>query len=90
MECAAKKMEEKELENPILTQLVQNCSTFSKARRTLAYVRRFVDIIREKNTRRGPISVQELKNAENQLFIWCQVHLDQQQLDEKLIVKELA
>jgi len=30
-------------ENPILSHLLKTCSTYSKVRRSLAYVRRFID-----------------------------------------------
>lgn len=48
------------------------CSTFSKLRRTLAYVLRFIRILRNKVKETVPISVNELKTSENLLFQWCQ------------------
>ena len=48
-------------DNPILHQLLKTCSTFPKIRRTLAYVRRFVQNASKKNAKTGPITVQELK-----------------------------
>ena len=76
---------ELEEDNTILHQLLKTCSTFSKIRRTLAYVRRFAQNARKKNAKTGPITVQELKESENQLFKWSQLHLDQSVIDKKLI-----
>lgn len=45
--------------NTILHHLLKTCSTFPKIRRTLAYVRRFAQNARKKNTKTGPITVQE-------------------------------
>ena len=72
-------------DNPILHQLLKTCSTFPKIRRTLAYVRRFVQNASKKNAKTGPITVQELKESENQLFKWSQLHLDPSVIDKKLI-----
>ena len=72
-------------DNPILQRLLKTCSTFSKIRRTLAYVRRFVHNARKKNVKTGPITVQELKESENQLFKWSQIHLVPSVIDKKLI-----
>ena len=74
-----------EEDNPIFQQLLKTCSTFSKIRRTLAYVRRFAQNARKKNAKTGPITDQELKESENQLFKWTQLHLDQCVIDKKLI-----
>ena len=74
-----------EEDNTILHQLLKTCSTFSKIRRTLAYVRRFAQNARKKNANTGPITVQELKESENQLFKWSQLHLDPSVIDKKLI-----
>ena len=76
---------ELEEDNTILHQLLKTCSTFSKIRRTLAYVRRFAQNARKKNAKTGPITVQELKESENQLFKWSQLHLDPSVIDKKLI-----
>ena len=72
-------------DNPILHQLLKTCSTFPKIRRTLAYVRHFVQNARKKNAKTGPITVQEIKESENQLFKWSQLHLDPSVIDKKLI-----
>lgn len=74
-----------EEDNTILHHLLKTCSTFPKIRRILAYVRRFAQIARNKNTKTGPITVQELKESENQLFKWSQLHLDPSVTDKKLI-----
>ena len=84
-EANAKLEEVKSEGNPILHQLLKTCSTFPKIRRTLAYVRRFVQNARKKNAKTGPITVQELKESENQLFKWSQLHLDPSVIDKKLI-----
>ena len=74
-------------ENPILQQFLKTSSTFTKIRRTFAYVRRFVRNARKKDAKTGPITVQELKESENQLFRWSQLHLDPSAIDKKLIPK---
>ena len=82
------KLEHVKLEdNPILQQLLKTCSTFPKIRRTLTNVRRFIQNTRKKNSKIGPITVQELKESENQLFRWSQLHLDPSAIDKKLIPK---
>ena len=42
-------------ENPILLHLLKTCSTYSKIRRTLAYVGRFIHNARKMNPKSGPI-----------------------------------
>jgi len=86
-EAQAKLEPVKSEDNPILHQLLKNCSTFTKIRRTLAYIRRFVQNARKKKAKTGPITVQELQDSENQLFKWSQVHLDPSVIDKKLIPK---
>jgi len=71
--------------NPILQRLLKTCSKFSKTRRTHEYVRRFVQNAREKNVKTGPITLQESKDSENQLFKWSQIHLQSSVIDEKFI-----
>ena len=51
-------------ENPLLLHLLKTCSTYSKIRRTLAYVGRFIHNAWKMNPESGPISVQELNTAE--------------------------
>ena len=80
-EANAKQEEVKSEDNPIFHQLLKACSTFPKIRRTLAYVRRFVQNARKKNAK----TVQELKESENQLFKWSQLHLNPSVIDKKLI-----
>ena len=84
-EATAKPEQVKSEDNPILQKLLENCSTFPKIRRTLAYVLRFVQNTRKKNVKTGPITVQELKESENQLFKWSQFHLKPSVVDKKLI-----
>ena len=83
---AASVPEEKE-DNPIFCYLLQRCSTFTKIRRVLAYVHRFVEVTRHKAVLKGSPTVQELKHSELQLLKWSQLHIDLQHLDEKLIAK---
>ena len=75
-------------ENPILLHLLKTCSTYSKIRRTLAYIRRFIHNARKINPKSGPISVQELKAAETHLLKWGQFHVDEESLDKKLVAKK--
>ena len=75
-------------ENPILLHLLRTCSTYSKIRRTLAYVRRFIHNARRRNPTSGPISVQELKAAETHILKWSQFHVDEDSLDKKLVAKK--
>ena len=64
---------------------MRTCSTFSKARKTLAYVLRFVNNTRMKTKNRDPISPKELTESELRLFKWCQQTIDVDKLDKKLI-----
>ena len=75
-------------ENPILLHLLKTCSTYSKIRRTLAYVGRFIHNARKMNTKSGPISVQELKATETHLLKWSQFHVNEDSLDKKLVAKK--
>ena len=75
-------------ENAILLHLQKMCSTYSKIRRTLAYVRRFIHNARKMNPKSGPISVQELKAAETYLLKWSQFLVDEDSLDQKLVAKK--
>lgn len=84
-EATADPEQVKSEDNPILQKLLENCSTFPKIRRTLAYVLRFVQNTRKKNAKTGPITVEELKESENQLFKWSQFHLKPSVVDKKLI-----
>lgn len=77
---------QKELrDNPLFEHLMKTCSTFSKARKTLAYVLRFVNNTRMKTKNRDPISPKELTESELRLFKWCQQTIDVDKLDKKLI-----
>ena len=62
--------------NTILEQLLKTCSSFSKLRRALAYVLRFIQILRERVKETHPISVTELKTPKNLLFKWCQQEIN--------------
>ena len=53
-EINAKLEQVKSEDNPILHQLLKTCSTFPKIRRTLAYVRRFVQNARKRMRRQAP------------------------------------
>ena len=75
-------------ENPILLHLLRTCSTYSKIRRTLACVHRFIHNARRRNPTSGPISVQELKAVETHILKWSQFHVDEDSLDKKLAAKK--
>ena len=71
---------QKELRDyPLFEHLMRTCSTFSKARKTLAYVLRFVNNTRMKTKNRDPISPKELTESELRLFKWCQQTIDVRQ-----------
>ena len=53
-EATAKPEEVKSEDNPILQKLLENCSTFPKIRRTLAYVLRFVQNTRKRECQDRP------------------------------------
>ena len=59
-------------DNPILQHLMKTCSTLAKARKTLAYVLRFINNARKKENNTSPISPEELTESELQMFRWCQ------------------
>ena len=84
-EVNAKLWEVKSENNPTLHQLLKACSTFPKIRRTLVYVRRFVQNASKKKAKTGPITVQELNESENPAFKWRQLHLDPSVINKKLI-----
>jgi len=73
--------------NPIFSYLLQRCSTFTKIRRVLAYVHRFVEATRRRAVPKSSLTVQELKHSELQLLKWSQLPIDIPRLDEKLIAK---
>ena len=77
---------QKELrDNPFFEHLMRTCRTFSKARKTLAYILRFVNNTRMKTKNRVPILPKELTESELRLFKWCQQMIDVDKLDKKLI-----
>ena len=84
-EAITKLEQVKSEDNPVLQKCLENCSKFPKIRGTLAYVLRFVQNTGKKNVKTGPITVQELKESENQLFKWSQFHLKPSVVDKKLI-----
>ena len=60
----------------LFERLPDTCSSFSKIRRTLAYVLRFIRILRNKVKETNPISRSELKASENLLFKRGQQEMD--------------
>ena len=72
-------------DNHLFEHLTRTCSTFSKARKTLAYVLRFVNNARMKTKNRHAISPKELTESELRLFKWCQQTIDVDKLDKRLI-----
>lgn len=68
------------VENECFERLLKTCSSFSKLRRTLAYVLRYIRILRTKVKETTPISVSELKALENRLYQWCQPGTDIKEL----------
>ena len=64
---------------------MRTCSTFSKARKTLAYILRFVNNTRMKAKNTDPISPKELTESEIRLLKWCQQTIDVDKRDKKLI-----
>ena len=55
-------------DNPILEHLMKSCSTYAKARKTLAYVLGFINNTRMKTNNKKPISSQELRESELQML----------------------
>ena len=74
-------------DNPLLSHLLKTCSTYSKMRKTLAYVLRFIQNTRKNILKSGPISVQEVKAGKLQALKWSQLHIDEASLDKKLVAK---
>ena len=74
-------------DNPILQHLMKTCSTFTKARKTLAYVLRFINNARKKENNTSPTSPEELKESELQMFKWCQETININTVDQKLMSK---
>ena len=73
------------IENPIMEHLIKTCSTYTKARKTLAYVLRFINNTRTKKSNKSPISPQELRESELQMLKWCQQMINIDTVDKKLI-----
>ena len=79
--------QENNAENAVFKHLLTSCSSFSKTRRTLAYIRRFAKNVQNKvNKMAGPLTTQELKQSETTLFKWCQQDFETKTLDKKLKV----
>ena len=77
---------QKELrDNPLFEHLTRMCSTFLKARKTLAYVVRFVNNTRMKTKNGDSVSPNQLTESELWLFQWCQQTIDVDKLGKKLI-----
>ena len=74
-------------DNPILQHLMKTCSTFTKARKTLAYVLRFINNARKKENNTSPTSPEELRESELQMFKWCQETINISTVDQKLMSK---
>ena len=74
-------------DNPIMQHLMKTCSTFAKARKTLAYVLRFINNTRKKESSTSPISPGECREAELQIFKWCQEKINIDTVDKKLMSK---
>ena len=51
-------------------------------------VNRFIQNARNVNRQRGSITVEELRNAEKQLFQWTQPHITDNAIDEQLLVEK--
>ena len=80
---------QKELrDNPVFEHLTRTCSTFSKARKTLAYVLRFVNNTRMERKNRDPISPKEITESDFRLFKWCQQTIDVDKPERKLITSK--
>ena len=74
-------------DNPILQHLMKTCSTFTKARKTLAFVLRIINNARKKESNTSPISSEELRESELQMFKWCQETININTVDQKLMSK---
>ena len=66
---------------------MKTCSTFAKARKTLAQVLRFINNARKKEKNTSPISPEELRESELQMFKWCQETINTNTVDQKLMSK---
>ena len=84
-EMYATSVSEGKEDNFTFAHLLERCSTFTKVRRVLAYVHRFVERTRFKDVPNGSVTIQELVKSELQLLKWSQKHLNVHSLDKKLI-----
>ena len=64
---------------------MKTSSTFAKARKTLAYVLRFINNARKKENNASEISPEELRESELQMFKWCQETININTVDQKLM-----
>jgi hypothetical protein len=71
---------EVQLKTPILQHLVTRLSTYSKIRKVLGLVLRFISNLKAKRSKSKPnyniLSVEELRTSTNLLTIWAQQHLE--------------
>ena len=88
--CAAATKESADIrqptENPIMEHLMKTCSTYTKARKTLAYVLKFMNNTRTRKSNKSPISPQELRESELQMLKWCQHRYRGQEANSNIIV----
>ena len=77
-----------EKDNPIFLHLMKSLATFQKVRRTLAFILCFVQKASKRSTHKGPLTVQELKDAEKQLFKWTQHKLDVRAIDKSIVAEK--
>ncbi|KAK2548881.1 hypothetical protein P5673_030808 [Acropora cervicornis] len=68
--------------NPIIQHLIKSCST-----KTLGYVLRFANSTRKKEINARPISPEELRESELQMFKCCRQIVNMNTVDKKLIPK---
>ena len=84
VQCSANSAES--FRNPVFMNLMQICSTFLKARRTLAYVLRFIYNTKTKYKKTGSfISFAEIEESEMLLYKWSQTESDMSKLDKQLL-----
>ena len=69
-----------------MEHLIKTCSTYTKARKTLAYVLRFINNTRTKRSNKSPISPKELRESELQMLKWCQQTINIDNVDKELIL----
>ena len=75
-------------ENPLFEHLTRTCSIYSRAKKTLAYILRFLNNTRMKMKNLDPVSPNELTESELRLIKWCQQTINFDKLDKKLILSK--